>query len=308
MHIVSGFISGINGRVDRDLSKYVALGKELMACKIPMTIFLEKDVFDSHFLNLFDGEKRESGDFLYICQGGVLDGMRNKYSYSVFGHITIVFFEKTDMFLWPYQSMAHRFALNTGNPGKDTLGYMMVQCQKTEWVSIASSLHLFSFKMSEKCVTDCASFMRNGVKAEKMEEYIWMDFGIFHMFRGKIDVFQVELYRLRSRLAKRPNLGKEGKEGKGKITIARCMDPNRAFVGDLYKDISWLFAGSIFGGDCVSISRFALLMREKCFQVLREKNTLMWEINIWALIYKEVPDLFFLYSSDHSEIIARGYC
>jgi len=48
-------------------------------------------------------------------------------------------------------------------------------------------------------------------------------------------------------------------------------------------------------------------MREKCFQVLREKNTLMWEINIWALIYDEIPSLFSLYPSDHSEIIVTGY-
>ena len=284
MHIVSGFISGINGRVDRDLSKYVLLGKELMACKIPMTIFLEKRVFDSYFLDIFKSEKRKDGEFVHTCRGGALDGMRKKYSYSVFeDHITIVFFEKTDLFLWPYQSMAHRFSLNTGNPGKDTLGYMMVQCQKTEWASIAFSL-----------------------TAETMEEYVWMDFGIFHMFRGKIDVFQTEIYKMRSRIRKRRNVG--GKNGDGKITIARCVDPYRAFVGDLYKDISWLFAGSVFGGDCVAINRFARLMREKCFQVLREKNTLMWEINIWALIYKEAPDLFLLYPSDHSEIIVRGYC
>ena len=273
MHIVSGFVSGINDRSDRDLSKYVLLGKELMSCLIPMTIFLEKELFDAH-LSVALGAPDKQGEVLYVCQGGVLDGMQQKYSYFVFGHITVVFFEKTDLFLWPYQSMAHRFSLNTGNPGKDTFGYMMVQCQKTEWTAIACSF-------------------------QEAAEFVWLDFGVFHMFRGKIDVFQLELYKMRSRKKKSED---------GVISAARCLDPLRAFsAGDIYKDICWLFAGSVFGGKKHAILRFSTMTREKCFQILREKNTLMWEINVWALIYKEHPELFSLYPSDHSEIIVRGY-
>ena len=271
MKIVSGFISGINGRSDRDLTKYILLGKELMACQIPMIIFLERYVSDLIFFS-----PTSSGSFEYKCEGGVLDGMRHRYSYSVFGHITVVFFEKTDLFLWPYKSLANKFSVNTGNPSKDTLEYMMVQCQKTEWLSIACSL----------CVGS-------------MEEIVWMDFGIFHMFNGKIDVFQTEIYKMRSRVSRRVIES---------ITIASCMSPKSvSWNSNFYRDVVWLFAGSVFGGGRQAILRFAYLMREKCFQVLREKNTLMWEINIWALLYKDFSDFFNLYTSNHSDIILRGY-
>jgi len=131
-----------------------------------------------------------------------------------------------------------------------------------------------------------------------------VDFGIFHMFQGKIDVFQLELYTMFSRVNRRllqPNTP-------DRLTFARCWDPTHIYHGDIYKDIHWLFAGSIFGGSANAIKKFALRVREKCFQILRERNTLMWEINIWAIIYREASDLFLLYPSDHSDVIFRGYC
>ena len=92
------------------------------------------------------------------------------------------------------------------------------------------------------------------------------------------------------------------------LLFARCWDPSQHhYYGDIYKDVNWLFAGSVFGGKSEAINQFALKMREKCFQILRERNTLMWEINVWVLLYKENPELFAFYPSDHSEIIFRGY-
>ena len=92
-----------------------------------------------------------------------------------------------------------------------------------------------------------------------------------------------------------------------RVTFARCWDPNHVYYGDIYRDVNWLFAGSVFGGGGNAMQKFALRVREKCLQVLRERNTIMWEINIWVLIYREVPELFALYPSDHSEILFRGY-
>jgi hypothetical protein len=190
-----------------------------------------------------------------------------------------------DLFLFSYRATAHKFTLNTGNPHKDTLEYMMVQCQKSEWMSIAEQL---------SSQTD----------SEKTKEYVWVDFGIFHMFRGKIDVFQIELYTMRARIHQRLLRNKESSQ----LTFARCWDPaNHIYHGNIYKDVNWLFAGSVFGGGATMIRQFALRVREKCLQVMRSKNTLMWEINIWALIYRESASLFSLYPSDHSEIIFRGY-
>jgi hypothetical protein len=254
----------------------VAYGKELMACEIPMTVFLERTMFDKYFVDdlerLYGGP--ESGEFVYKCEGGLLDGAVHKYKYCRYpGHITVVFFEKTDLFLWPYRSMAHAFSVNTGNPGKDTLGYMMVQCQKSEWLAIACQMN------------------------KKPVEYLWIDFGIFHMFGGKIDVFQTNIYKMRGRIMRRGN--------KDKIIAARCVDPGHAFSvqGDIYKDINWLFAGSVIGGREDAVKWFATKMREYCFRVLREKNTIMWEINVWAIIYRDFPNKFSLYASNHSDVI-----
>jgi hypothetical protein len=280
MNIVSGFISNINTRKDRDITKYLNFGAELMAVEIPMTIFIERSVFDQMDIGSGSG-----GDFVYRIRGGIMDGIQQKYSYVKVGHITFVFFEMRDLFLWSYRALGHRFQLNTGNPAKDTIEYMMVQCQKSEWMAIASQL---------------SDSLRGG---GQVVEYVWVDFGAFHMFGGKIDVFQTELYKLRGRINRR--LLQTG--GSNRVTFAMCWNPTHVYYGDIYKDINWLFAGSVFGGGGNALQQFALRVREKCLQVLRERNTLMWEINIWVLIYREAPELFALYPSDHSEILFRGY-
>lgn len=299
MNIVTGFISNINSRNDRDLSKYIAFGLELLSVEIPATVFVEREIFNTAILprlaslggGRLSGAGRE-GEFVYQYRGGFMDGMRRRFSYEIHGQVVFVFFEKTDLFLWPFRSMANRFALNTGNPTKDTLEYVMVQCQKTEWLAIASQL---------------GRDVRGG-GGDKMvrKEYVWMDFGVFHMFHGKIDVFQIELYKMRARVDKRLLTSERGESDA--ILFARCWDPNHPYGGDIYKDINWSFAGSVFGGGSKAAQTFAVKMREKCFQILRERNTLMWEINIWLLIYRESGNgLFSLYPSDHSEIVFRGY-
>jgi hypothetical protein len=279
MNIVTGFVGGINDRKDRDLSKYLDWGKHLLAVEIPITCFIERSVFFQ-----LDVAPLSIGSFSYQCQSGVLDGISKTYEYAVWRHVRFVFFEKHDLFLWPYQALASRFSVHTGNPEKDTLGYMMVQCQKTEWMCIARAL-------------DC-DLSNSGRK-----EYIWIDFGIFHMFRGMVDRFQSSLYELRNRVEKR--LLQKGENGI--VRIAGCWEPNRYGPENIYRDIQWVFAGSVFGGGPTALAEFGVRMREKCFQVLRERNTLMWEINVWILIYREKGELFSWYKSDHNCIILDSY-
>jgi hypothetical protein len=298
MNIVTGFISNINSRNDRDLSKYIAFGLQLISVEIPATVFIERAIFNTDILPKlatlrggvgFGAAAVSRGEFVYQCRGGFMNGMRRSFSYERYGNVVFVFFEKTDLFLWPFRSMAGRFALNTGNPTKDTLEYVIVQCQKTEWLAIASQLNNPG----------------SGGAASDKKEYVWIDFGAFHMFHGKIDVFQIELYKMRARVDKRLLMGDKESD---RILFARCWDPNHPYGGDIYKDINWSFAGSVFGGGTAAVQKFAVKMREKCFQILRERNTLMWEINIWLLIYRESGgELFSLYPSDHSEIVFRGY-
>jgi hypothetical protein len=299
MHIVTGFIGGINSRKDRDLTKYMDFGRELLSVEIPTTCFIERYAWHECILPSITSPISEEDSFEYVCKGGVMDGIHKVLRYVVCGHVRFVFFEKEDLFLWPYQKLASKFGVNTGNPGKDTLGYMMVQCQKVEWVSIALSFATESFA-TESFATESssASFM-----LRPDDEYVWIDFGAFHMFRGSVDGFQLALYQLRNRIEKRVL-----REGCSKvIRMAGCWEPYRHSGGDIYRDINWTFAGSVFGGGAAAIREFGLRMREKCLMVLRERNSIMWEINVWVLIFLDVPALFSWYKSDHSPVLFDGY-
>ena len=48
-------------------------------------------------------------------------------------------------------------------------------------------------------------------------------------------------------------------------------------------------------------------MKEKCIKIINEKKTLMWEVNIWYLIYKENNNLFDCYNCDHNESVVSNY-
>jgi len=276
MLIVSGLVANINQRPDRDLTKYIELGKELIAAQIPVILFVS-----SRFIPIISGKEREDYQkdervFQHRCVGGVMDGMVRTYKYVKIAHVWYVHFEKTDLFLWPYRDLGRKFEVHTGNPQKDTLEYMFVQCQKSEWMSISASL----FRGTTK---------------------VWMDFGIFHMFRGNVKLFHSALNKMREVLY---SSASASDSTASKIVFARCWDPDRYYDGDIYKDINWSFAGSVFyAREDKLIVEFACKMREKCLQILRERNTLMWEINVWLILYRENPGLFAFYLGDHNENI-----
>jgi hypothetical protein len=48
-------------------------------------------------------------------------------------------------------------------------------------------------------------------------------------------------------------------------------------------------------------------MMLKCIQIMKEKNTIMWEVNIWYLIYLEHPELFDTYISNHNKTMLIEY-
>ena len=69
----------------------------------------------------------------------------------------------------------------------------------------------------------------------------------------------------------------------------------------------WCFAGSVFGGDIKSLLIFSEKTKEMCIKIIQKKNTIMWEVNIWYLVYKELPDLFDYYSCDHNSSLIDNY-
>ena len=143
-------------------------------------------------------------------------------------------------------------------------------CGKTEWVKRAIELNTYN-----------------------TEQYLWIDFGIYHMINNS-ELFERAIYNINTKYY-------------NNVRIASCWDPSTSVHPDIYKIITWYFAGSIFGGNKTKLLEFADLMKNKCLSIIEEKKSLMWEINIWYLIYKEHPELFDCYPSDHNIYILANY-
>ena len=175
-----------------------------------------------------------------------------------------------DNYLYQYLSDITDFNVLTDRPEKDTLEYMITMCGKTEWIRKAIEINCFN-----------------------TEQFIWIDFGIYHMINDN-DLFKEYMYLLNEK--KYDN-----------VRIASCWNPQGSDHPDIYKIITWYFAGSIFGGNKEKLFHFSHLMKEKCLSIIQEKKSLMWEINIWYLIYKDNPELFSSYPCDHSIYILSQY-
>ena len=225
---VSALLTNINGY--RSIEKYVEYGKKLIALPINKVIFIERDVYNEHF---------SSGE-----------------------NTTFVFIEKSDLYLHKYADQITNFCPNTGTPKKDTLEYMFVQCNKTEWMRSAIEMNPY-----------------------ELNNFVWIDFGIWHMIRDD-QVFTDSCMNIAKNQA----------------------DPGiRIACDDCCNSISWFFLGSIFGGDRDSLFKFADLVKNKCIQTIQTHGTIMWEINVWLLVYKENPTLFKCYRANHDASILRNW-
>lgn len=129
--------------------------------------------------------------------------------------------------------------------------------------------------------------MRSAIEMNPYElnNFVWIDFGIWYMIRDD-QVFTDTCMNI----AKNP------------------VDPGiRIACGDCCNSISWFFLGSIFGGDRDSLLKFADLVKNKCIQTIQTHGTIMWEINVWLLVYREDPTLFRCYRASHDASILRNY-
>jgi hypothetical protein len=239
--LVSAFMTNINKRSDYDIEKYIENGNNLINLKIPKIIFLEKEIYDKYFAD-------KSIDLEFT---------------------KFVMFEKSEIYFYDYISKITNFNIS-GNPNKDTLEYMFIQCHKTEWVKKAIELNPFN-----------------------SEQFIWIDFGIYYIIKD-LNTFAHAILNIT-------------KKSFSKIRIASCWDPNIDRKIDLYKYINWYFAGGIFGGDRGHLISFANLMKNKCLSIIEEKKTIIWEVNIWYLIYNEHPYLFEPYNANHNLTILSNY-
>jgi len=236
--IVSAFLSNVNSY--RDVEKYIEYGKRLLEIdNIYKVIFIEKTIYDNYFLE------------------------------HSFKNIKFVFMERSDIYLYEQIDNITNFSIQSTNPHKDTIDYMFVQCNKTEWIRHAIELNPF-----------------------KTDHFIWVDFGIYHMINN--DNFNDSIYKMTQ-------------QNYENVRIATSWDFNAYYHNKYYTQVMWYFSGSVFGGDKNKLLIFADLMKKYCLDIIDKQKTLMWEVNIWYLIYNDNKDLFDRYYGTHNNTIIDNY-
>ena len=185
----------------------------------------------------------------------------------------IILINKTDYELYQYMNpeVLTNFHLNSDNDAKNTIEYMFTMCNKTEWIKQAIELNYFN-----------------------TEQFVWIDLGIKHVFKCDEDRYVNILESLNEK--KYEN-----------VRIGSIWNLDMMYAANIYKDITWYFAGGVFGGNKEKLLIFSKLMKEKCLQIINEQKTLMWEVNIWFLIYLENKKLFEPYYCDHNDSILINY-
>jgi len=131
--IVTAFMTKINNIDFRSHDKYIDYGNKLLSLNLPIVMFIEQYMYDLHY----------------------------KENLSKYPSCRFVIFERYENYLYEYLSQVTKYEVKTNNPSKDTIGYMFVQCHKTEWLRKAIELNPFH-----------------------TENFVWIDFGIYHMIKN----------------------------------------------------------------------------------------------------------------------------
>jgi hypothetical protein len=242
--LVSAFLTNINSH--RSVEKYIEYGEKLMNIRLPKVIFIEKYIYDLYYT------KYNSDDLTKF-----------------------VFITKEDLFLQKFRNKINVFHKYI-NSKKDTLEYIMVQCNKTDWVKQAIELNYYD-----------------------TSQYAWLDFGIYHMYGDtKKDKFIEHVEKMNNSSYKC-------------VRAANAREwmqwTDYLYIYKIFEEITWVFSGSVFGGDCNSLLKFDTLMKEKCELIINIMQTITWEVNIWLILYSQNKELFDLYKGDHDDTILENY-
>lgn len=183
----------------------------------------------------------------------------------------IIKYNKNESYLYNYINNLHNFKLITDNPSKDTLEYMFTMCNKTEWIRKAIEINSFN-----------------------SDNFIWLDFGIKQVCNWSDNEFILKLNNLQYKKY-------------DKVRIGHIWDLSLRYNIDILRQISWYFAGGVFGGNKNYLLKFADLMKEKCIEIINETSAIMWEVNIWYILYLENPGLFIPYNCNHNTSLIDNY-
>jgi len=183
----------------------------------------------------------------------------------------IVPFVKESSYLYEHIHALKNFQPISNNLDKDTIQFMFTQCHKTEWIKLA-------IEMSD----------------DETNQFIWVDFGIKHIFKCSDEEFIQKIERL-----KECNYDA--------VRIASIWNIEFDYNKNIYRDICWYFGGGVFGGNRTCLLEFAKAMKLLCLEIMNTKQTIMWEVNIWYLIYQQNRDLFMMYECNHNFSMIDNY-
>jgi hypothetical protein len=183
---------------------------------------------------------------------------------------TFIFTSKDQLYLYKYtgDDLINFNKLCSDNPSKDTIEYMYVQCSKTEWIRSAIEINPYN-----------------------SNQFVWVDFGIYHIMNNDEDLFIRVISDLNNKYYE--NI---------RISCGTCYN-----IETIYTHIQWFFLGGIFGGHKDKLIQFADLMKQKCIDIITKEKTIMWEVNIWFLIYLENNELFDRYIANHNPSMLAFY-
>ena len=189
---------------------------------------------------------------------------------EIYPTTTFIFTRKENLYLYEYNEteFINFNKLSTDNPSKDTLEYMFVQCRKTEWIREAIEKNVYN-----------------------NSQFIWIDFGIYHIINDD-ELFNNAICELNNKTYE---------------NIRISSGTTSSNIENIYTHIQWSFLGGVFGGKSDKLFQFANLMKTKCNDIIKNKKTIMWEVNIWYLIYLDNPDLFDKYFANHNSSILSKY-
>jgi len=233
--IVTAFVQKVNRNAKRSIEDYIEFGKKLLNVPNPKVVYIDRDSYRDFF------EERE----------------------LEFPLTTFIPIRKEDIYLYNYKDQLTEFDIQ-GNPEKDTIDYLFVQCNKTEWVVNAIDRNIY-----------------------KTDQYLWIDFGIYHMVQNT-EPEPFEQWVLKMTTKNYPQ-----------VRIASCKYKGYSVNYNVYRIETWTFAGSVFGGNVASLLEFAYLTKKEILQTIQTKKSIMWEINIWYLIYRKNLPFFDMYTCGH---------
>jgi hypothetical protein len=183
----------------------------------------------------------------------------------------IIIVDKSFIYMYDYIDKLSNFNLNTNNINKDTIEYMFIMCSKTEWLRQAILYNPF-----------------------KTDHFIWLDFGLRHVFKCSDDEFVMKINNMKYKVY-------------DDIRIGHIWDLNINYSFNIYKDITWYFAGGVVGGGKDELLKFADKVKHQCIDIMTNQHTIMWEVNIWYIVYQYDIIKYNPYKCDHNDSIIDNY-